>query len=83
MPFKFFSFLLLPLFLCLWRTNSQDVSDDIIINRLSNDPVEGQGNQCSSLAGGTVFYIRGSGFSQMLSNNMVFLGSFQANVIGL
>ena len=62
---------------------SQDATDDVIINRISNDPVEGQGDQTSSMAGGALFYIRGSGFDQMVSNNLVFMGPYQANVIGL
>ena len=61
---------------------SQSLQDDVVISKISNDPAENQGNQISSMAGGTIFYIRGSGFDKMLSNNLVFIGSIQATVTG-
>ena len=77
---KIISFLFLVIL--FFPISSQSPSDDVLINRISNDPIEGKGNQQSSMAGGTVFYIRGSGFDKMASNNMVFMGTSQATVIG-
>jgi len=42
---------------------------------ISNNIIASQGNQMSSLGGGTVFYLQGSGFDPILSNNQVFINS--------
>lgn len=34
------------------------------------------------MAGGTLFYIKGSGFDMMTENNKVYIGDRQAKVIG-
>ena len=70
------------IFLFLSFLLAQVPQDDIVISSVSNDPVEGQGNRYSSMAGGTTFYLRGSGFDQMQSNNLAFIGSSPAKVIG-
>ena len=36
----------------------------------------------SSMGGGTLFYIKGSGFDMTSDNNQVFIGNDQAKVIG-
>jgi hypothetical protein len=60
---------------------SQDASD-VVITQISNSPVVGQGDQYTSIAGGVTFYIKGTGFDQYASNNYVFVGPYQATVLG-
>lgn len=59
---------------------SQD-SSDVIIFRISNNPADDVVSQTSSL-GGTTFYVKGSGFSPDLDNNIVLVGGKKAQVTG-
>lgn len=74
-------YLLLTFILLLAQIYTQSTGD-VVISRISNDPVEGQGNRYSSMVGGTVFYLRGTGFDVMINNNVVLVGSEQAVVTG-
>ena len=58
-------------------------SSDVIIYRISNNPadVAASVSQASSL-GGTTFYVKGSGFSPDLDNNVVLVGGKKAQVTG-
>lgn len=59
-----------------------DLSDSVLITRISNTPVDGKGSQASAMGGGSLFYIKGSGFDLISDNNKVFIGDKQAKVIG-
>lgn len=59
-----------------------DLSDSVLITRISNTPVDGKGSQASAMGGGSLFYIKGSGFDLISDNNKVFIGDKQAKVMG-
>lgn len=56
-------------------------SSDVTVYRISNNPADEVVDQRSSL-GGTTFYIKGSGFSPELDNNLVLVGGQMAVVTG-
>ena len=64
------------------KAQAQDDDSDVVITHISNSPSDGQGDQYSSVAGGATFYVKGTGFNQYASNNYVYLGPYQATVLG-
>ena len=80
LSYSFFSLITILLFK-INQINTQDTISDVYIYGFSNSPIEGQGNQQSSL-GGTIFYVKGSGFDSILDNNNVYVGDKKATILG-
>ena len=79
-------FYFLSIFSNCFQVHSQDSTidlSDVVITQISNSPTEGQGDQYASVAGNTTFYIKGTGFDLDASNNYVFVGPYQANILGI
>lgn len=57
--------------------------DQVQIISVSRNPEQNNLDRESSLEGGTLFYVKGSGFdTQMADNNYVYVGNIRVNVEG-
>lgn len=58
-----------------------DQENEVIIISISNNILETQGNRLSSVAGGTVMYLKGSGFASVLTKNVITVGNVPATIL--
>jgi hypothetical protein len=59
-------------------------NDQIQILSISRNPLQDNRDRESSLEGGTLFYVKGTGFdTQMADNNHVYVGSIKVDVEGI
>lgn len=56
--------------------------EPVVINSISSSLVERLPLQVSSMAGGSLFYIQGTGFDMQTDNNVVFVGDAKAQTVG-
>ncbi len=59
-------------------------NDQVQILSISRNPLQDNRDRESSIEGGTLFYVKGTGFdTQMADNNHVYVGSVKVDVEGI
>ena len=75
--------LVASLLLCFFSQILFAQNDQVQIISISRNPLENNRDRESSLEGGTLFYVKGTGFdTQMADNNHVYVGSNKVDVEG-